>query len=62
MAGTVVLKKLHFQRAYETERILKLLDEAGFQTEKLLDADTKEAAGSQTERIFVAARKKESRR
>lgn len=55
-------EETHFQRAYETERILKLLDEAGFQTEKLLDADTKEAAGPQTERIFVAARKKESRR
>lgn len=55
-------EETHFQRAYETERILKLLDEAGFQTEKLLDADTKEAAGQQTERIFVAARKKESRR
>lgn len=55
-------EETHFQRAYETERILELLDEAGFQTEKLLDADTKEAAGSQTERIFVAARKKESRR
>ncbi len=55
-------EETHFQRAYETERILKLLDEAGFQTEKLLDADTKEAAGPQTERIFVAARKKENRR
>ena len=55
-------EETHFQRAYETERIPKLLDEAGFQTEKLLDADTKEAAGPQTERIFVAARKKESRR
>ena len=55
-------EETHFQRAYETERILKLLDEAGFQTEKLLDADTKEAAGQQTERIFVAARKKENRR
>lgn len=52
-------EETHFQRAYETERILKLLEQAGFQTEKLLDADTGEEAGPQTERIFAAARKKE---
>ena len=53
-------EETHFQRAYETERILELLSKAGFKTERVLDADTGEEPSEITERIFVAARKREN--
>lgn len=50
-------EETHFQRAYGTERVLELLREAGFTPERMLDMETGEAPGAQTERILIAARK-----
>ena len=50
-------EETHFQRAYETETVLGLLEKAGFRVEKLLDAETGEKPRRETERIFIAARK-----
>ena len=50
-------EETHFQRAYETETVLALLEKAGFRVEKLLDAETGEKPRRETERIFIAARK-----
>ena len=50
-------EETHFQRAYETETVLGLLEKAGFRVAKLLDAETGEKPRRETERIFIAARK-----
>lgn len=50
-------EETHFQRAYETETVIRLLQETGFRVEKLLDAETGTELRTETERIFLAARK-----
>lgn len=51
-------EETHFQRAHETEKVLGLLGEAGFEVEKLLDAETGGEPRKETERLFFVARKK----
>ena len=51
-------EETHFQRAYEAEAVKGLLEKAGFQVEKMLDAETGGELRRETERLFVAARKR----
>ena len=51
-------EETHFQRAYEAEAVKGILEKAGFQVEKMLDAETGGELRRETERLFVAARKR----
>ena len=50
-------QETHFQKAYETETVRRLLEEAGFQVEGLMDAETGGELREETERILFLARK-----
>ena len=51
-------EETHFQKAYGRDVILGLLKEAGFRAEKILDGETGGELRKETERLFVAARKR----
>ena len=50
-------QETHFQKAYEAETVRRLLEEAGFQVEGLMDAETGGELREETERILFLARK-----
>ena len=50
-------QETHFQKAYEAETVRRLLEEAGFQVEGLMDAETGGELWEETERILFQARK-----
>lgn len=49
-------EETHYQRAYETGRVLELLREAGLEPLWVRDADNGEAPGEETERVCILAR------
>ncbi len=46
----------HYQRAYELDTVLALLQRAGLQVEAVYEAFTREAPGDESERVYVIAR------
>ena len=46
----------HYQKAYSLEEICSLLEEAGLILERVIDADTMEKPGKETERLLFLAR------
>lgn len=49
-------EETHYQRAYETGRVLELLREAGLEPLWVRDADNGETPGEETERVCILAR------
>ena len=50
--------EIHYQKCYELEEILDLLNEAGFDIKEILDCYSQEAAKSNSEKITIIASKK----
>jgi SAM-dependent methyltransferase len=46
----------HYQKGYDAEFLKELLSGNGFELLRIIDSDTGEAPGPETERIYVAAR------
>lgn len=49
-------QETHYQKAYETETVLRLLKEAGLVPLAVCDAETKDAPEADSERIYIIAR------
>ncbi len=54
-------EETHVQRGYRTEEVLALLEEAGLELVKTMDADTEGEVTETTERVFVIAREHEKK-
>lgn len=52
------MEETHYQKAYELEDIIQLLEEAGMEYVTAYDACTRNAPNEQSERIYVIAREK----
>lgn len=50
-------QETHYQRGYSLEQMLRLVRQSGLQFLAAIDADTHEAVGDESERIYVIARK-----
>ncbi len=48
----------HYQKGYELDAVLSLLREAGLETEAVFDGFSRETAGEKSERVLIAARKR----
>ena len=46
----------HFQRGYTPETMRRLVEQAGMQVVRLLDADSLKEVNDQSERVYVLAR------
>lgn len=52
------IEETHFQKGYQLEEIINLLEQAGMEFVEAIDADTKETVTENTERVFCIAREK----
>ena len=52
-------EELHLQKAYDQEEIMNLLDQAGFSSIRVLDAETMEEVKEDTQRLYYIASGKE---
>lgn len=50
-------QETHYQRGYRLEQMCRLVEQAGLKILETLDADTREAAGQESERVYIVAKK-----
>ncbi len=50
-------QETHYQRGYRLEQMCRLVEQAGLKIVETLDADTREAAGQESERVYIVAKK-----
>ena len=50
-------QETHYQRGYRLEQMCRLVEQAGLKILETLDADTREAAGQASERVYIVAKK-----
>lgn len=50
-------QETHYQRGYRLEQMCRLVEQAGLKIQETLDADTREAAGQESERVYIVAKK-----
>ena len=50
-------QETHYQRGYRLEQMCRLVEQAGLKILETRDADTREAAGQESERVYIVAKK-----